>query len=90
MGPWEVIVVMFIIWVLPIIVGNKIGKGKGRTGWAWGLLLGWLGVVIVALLSPTNQKSCPQCAESVQRGAQVCRYCGYRFIPPASAEATPT
>jgi hypothetical protein len=24
-------------------------------------------------------KACPDCTESVQGGARVCRYCGYRF-----------
>ena len=31
-------------------VGDRIGAPKNRAGWAWGLLLGWLGVVIVACL----------------------------------------
>jgi hypothetical protein len=39
-----------IFWVLPIVVGHKIGAGKNRAGWAWGLLLGWLGVIILACL----------------------------------------
>lgn len=29
-----------------------IGGPKGRYGWIWGLFLGWLGVIIVALLPP--------------------------------------
>jgi Protein of unknown function (DUF2510) len=36
-------------WVLPIIVGQMIGGRKNRKGWAYGLLLGWLGVLIVAV-----------------------------------------
>jgi hypothetical protein len=44
-----------IVWmILPIWVGQKIGGPKGRAGWAWGLVLGWLGVVVVALLSDKN------------------------------------
>lgn len=31
--------------------------------------------------APTDQKQCPRCAEFVQGGAQVCRYCGYEFTP---------
>ena len=45
------IIVLLLIWGLPIFVGHKIGKPKGRAGWAWGLL-GWLGVIIVACLGP--------------------------------------
>jgi hypothetical protein len=40
-----------IFTILPIVVGQKIGARKNRAGWAWGLLLGWLGVLIVACLS---------------------------------------
>ena len=41
-----------ILWVLPIWVGHQIGKPKGRAGGLWGLFLGWIGVVVVALLPP--------------------------------------
>ena len=41
-----------IAWVAPIVVGYMIGVRKNRMGWLWGLLLGWLGVIILAFLSP--------------------------------------
>ena len=44
-----------IFWVAPIVAGHKIGAGKNRAGWAWGLLLGWIGVLIVALLGPAKK-----------------------------------
>ena len=55
------IVVFGFFWVLavlvlPIWVGYRIGARKGRAGWAWGLFLGWLGVLIVALLSNKNSE----------------------------------
>jgi len=43
-----------IFWVLPIVVGHKIGAEKHRAGWAWGLMLGWIGVIIVACLGPAQ------------------------------------
>jgi|tagenome__1003787_1003787.scaffolds.fasta_scaffold20874338_3 hypothetical protein len=47
----EAIVFIAVFLVAPIFVGHKLGSPKQRAGWAWGLLLGWLGVVIVACLS---------------------------------------
>jgi len=41
-----------IFWLAPIAVGTAIGRGKHRAGWAWGLLLGWLGVIILVILPP--------------------------------------
>lgn len=38
-------------WIAPVFVGHKIGAPKQRAGWVWGLLLGWIGVAIVACLS---------------------------------------
>src|SRR5438552_7288554 len=47
-------VLLFVLffWVAPVFVGHKSGEPKNRTGWAWGLLLGWLGVIILACLGP--------------------------------------
>jgi Protein of unknown function (DUF2510) len=47
-----VLIFGLIFWVAPVFVGHKIGAPKNRAGWAWGLLLGWLGVVIVGCLGP--------------------------------------
>lgn len=44
------------IWVVAsIIVGTLVGshKGRGGTGFVLALLLGWIGVIIVACLSPS-------------------------------------
>jgi hypothetical protein len=50
-----VFLVLFFIgvcWVAPVFASNAIGKSKGKENpWLWGLLLGWLGVLIVALQS---------------------------------------
>jgi hypothetical protein len=45
-----VLFVLGIFWFLPIYVAHQIGAPKHRAGFAWGLFLGWLGVLVVALL----------------------------------------
>jgi len=89
-----VIVLIGLFWVLPAVCANSIGLKKGKqNSWLWGLILGWLGVIVV-VSSPTRQplilpprtpslpeptKSCPVCAESVKPAATVCRWCGHQF-----------
>ena len=47
---------IFIFWIVPIGVAHNIGKSKGNNnGWLLGLLLGWLGVIIVACTSDKRQ-----------------------------------
>ena len=48
----ELLVVAVIFWGLPIFIGSAIGKPKNRSGGWWGFFLGWLGVIIVAVLPP--------------------------------------
>ena len=48
------ILLIAVMWGLPIVIGQMIGGPKGRMGWLWGLLLGWIGVLIVALLGPKS------------------------------------
>jgi hypothetical protein len=75
-----------ILWVVPIFVTVSMGRAKNREGWAYGVFLGWLGVIILALLPPLafasdvhETKRCPDCDEAIRENANVCRFCGYRF-----------
>jgi hypothetical protein len=44
--------VFIVIWLAAIIAAQMLASRKGRTnGWAWGLLLGWLGVLVVACMA---------------------------------------
>jgi hypothetical protein len=52
-------VLFLAVFMLPIYIGYKLGERKGRVGWAWGLLLGWLGVLILWLLSDKRSVAAP-------------------------------
>lgn len=74
------LVIVAILWVIPIFVAYSIGRPKGRMGIAYGLLLGWVGVIILALLPPVRNaaagyRPCPFCKEQIRRDATVCPFC---------------
>lgn len=55
MTPLDVIILL--IWVVAaIFAAEAIGRRKGRpgAGFALGLILGWIGVAIIALIPPTH------------------------------------
>ena len=53
----EILVAAIILWIVPIFVAHSIGKAKNRPGTLYGLLLGWLGVIILALLAPRREQT---------------------------------
>ncbi len=48
-------IVYLIVWAICTYVAHEIGRPKGRIGWVWGFFLGILGVLIVAILPPTEE-----------------------------------
>ncbi|NMP20776.1 hypothetical protein [Sulfobacillus harzensis] len=90
------IVIVLLLWVVAFFVAAWIGYKKGRQplGIVLGLFLGWVGVLIMALVGPTSEAAraealrqgfpCPYCQEVVRHGATVCPHC-QRDLPPTPA-----
>lgn len=80
-----------VLWVVPIFVGHAIGKHKDRAGFLYGLLLGWIGVIIVAVLPPVTNSvthcECPHCKERMRRDASVCPHCQREIGAPRTTAA---
>jgi hypothetical protein len=51
-----VMLVLSLIWLLPIVISIELGKSRDRMGWMWGLFLGWLGVLILAIMRPVSTR----------------------------------
>lgn len=70
-----IIVLIVIGWLIPWALANSISKDKGRGGQGWllGFVLGWIGVLIIALLpriggAPSYAKEAP--ADPIVEGQQ--------------------
>jgi hypothetical protein len=77
-----------VLWVIPIFVAIPQGRAKDRAGLAYGLFLGWIGVVILAFLPPRMGDrfvECPFCKERVRRDARVCAHCRRELGPLSRA-----
>ncbi len=87
------ILFVLILWVAPIWAAASLGKSRGRLGLGLllGIVLGWIGVLLIAVLGQTPEAQraallkegfpCPFCQEPVRNGATVCPHC-QRDLPP--------
>lgn len=79
---WILAMLLVPLWI-SVHLGNK--KGQQVLGWVVGTFLGWIGVVIMLVISPSldvqRQEAlrtgfpCPFCQEPVRHGASVCPHC---------------
>lgn len=86
---WGALLVgLFIMGIIGVVVARAKNRSDAEGFW-FGLLLGPLGLVIVALLPSRSSveaedslRPCPYCAEKIQSAARVCRFCN-REVEPA-------
>ena len=75
---------VIVLWVIPIPVAIAQGRAKDRAGLAYGLFLGWIGVIVLAFLPPRKGDKfleCPFCKELVRHDAHVCAHCRRELNP---------
>lgn len=84
-----VLILIAVLWVLPIFIAASMGTPKGREGWMYGALLGWLGVLLLAALPKNTARGafveCPHCRETIRHNASVCPHCQREVAPTVSA-----
>jgi hypothetical protein len=51
----EIAGVIAVFYVVPVLLTWWMGRRKQRSGIWWGLLLGWLGVLLLALNLPPRR-----------------------------------
>jgi hypothetical protein len=68
---------LFIVMLVGGLVGALIGRSRGRLvdGLGWGIILGPIGWLIVALLKDKRPK-CSLCGGVVNPGVSRCCHCG--------------
>jgi hypothetical protein len=71
---------VIVFWVIFALLGAAVGSTKGRGGFGFvlGLMLGPIGVLIVALLQG-NRTRCPDCKTLIHNEAVVCSSCGRKI-----------
>lgn len=96
----EFVFLVAACWSLMGVVGYFIAKSKGRdakTGCLWGVFLGPIGWLVVALSSdqaPSKSRDgralrkCTYCAELILDEALVCKFCGREIQSNQEQEAT--
>ncbi len=93
------LMVIILLWITPLTLAGWVGSQKGRQGLGLtlGVLLGWLGLLIIALIPPTAEGrraealrhgfACPFCQEPVRQGATVCPHCQRDLSTPSPEES---
>jgi hypothetical protein len=90
MEPWQVGIWLVMGTVFGLI-GWGIGKGKGRAaaGWWLGLLLGIIGVIIIACLPRSREAQVAKAQRQYEIHMEAARRAGYQYPPQPYAPYVP-
>ena len=68
---------MLILWLVCVVASIVVGARKGQPigGFCWGLFLGPVGLLVVALW-PDARRRCGACQGVVPEKAVCCQHCG--------------
>jgi hypothetical protein len=89
---YDYLMIWLLIWLIAgPILGILIGQQKGRmgAGLLFGILLGPLGWLIVAL-GPNFHPKCSHCGGTIVEGASKCKNCGSSLIDASDSRITKT
>ena len=71
------LVILYFIWVWPILRGVRLAKEKGISPhWMWfGIhpILGWIACIVLLCITPRIR--CPNCGGFVTVNFRICPYC---------------
>ena len=83
---------LVLLWVIPFLLTVWLGGQKRRRGWLYGLLLGWIGVFVLANLDDKRPGDdlddiesfirCPHCRLLSPAGRKFCRICNRPVMEP--------
>ena len=81
------VLIIFVCLVCAFIAA-AIGERKGQrsVGFALGLFLGPIGVVIALLLTDSRGQICRLCNKSSPRNTSFCAHCGASFLDDVTVE----
>lgn len=83
--------IFLVIWIISGFIGMAVGSSKNRAGFgfAMGLLLGFIGWIIVAVMPEAPSEStelkskyvCPACRKPIDPKASICAVCKTKVVP---------
>ena len=53
----ETVIIWLLLWLVPASIAYFLGVRRGRRGWIYGLLLGWIGLAILWFLPDLTNKT---------------------------------